>query len=196
MLVKNAGLLSLSALAVLMFGTESAQALTPDFVVQYNLRETPGDPLSDVTHRVIIGLFEDSRNGDNVGWEAAILTIHELDEIGNVAYRWSKGYPTVDTTDGLWWIEHADPDNPVMKEFMLPPRIYGTALALDPGVSDLDFDIAGNVYIEPPGGAPFENTGSLNSFLQLAETPPPAPEKDVDDEEIEIPDQPESPYPS
>ena len=79
---------------------------------------------------------------------------------------------------------------------MLPPRIYGTALALDPGVSDLDFDIAGNVYIEPPGGAPFENTGSLNSFLQLAETPPPAPEKDVDDEEIEIPDQPESPYPS
>ncbi len=66
MLVKNVGLLSLSTLTVFMLYTESAWALTPDFTVQYNLRETPGDPNSDVTHRVILGLFEDSRSGDNV----------------------------------------------------------------------------------------------------------------------------------
>lgn len=97
MLVKNVGLLSLSTLTVFMLYTESARALTPDVTVQYNLRATPGDPLSDITHRVVIGLFEESRDGDNVGWEARILAIHELDENGDVAYRWSKAFPTVDT---------------------------------------------------------------------------------------------------
>ena len=188
MKLKNVVPMSLSILTVCSLYQAEVHAIPPDVTVQYNLRETPGDPLSDVTHHLILGLFEDSRDGDNVGWEVAILTIHELDENGDVIYRWSKGYPTVDTTDGLWWIEHADPDNPVMEEFVLPPRIYDCALALDPGVSNLDFDIEGKTYSEPPGGPPFDTTGSLDIFLRLAETPPPDPEKDVDDEETEIPD--------
>ena len=196
MKLKNVVTMALSILTVCSLYQAEVHALTPDFTVQFNLRETPGDPLSDITHRVIMGLFEDSRSGDNVGWEARILTIHELDENGDVAYRWSKGWPTVDTTDGLWWIEHADPNNPVMEEFVLPPRIYDTALALDQGVSDLDFDIEGNSYTEPPGGPPFDTTGSLDSFLQLAETPPPQPKKDENDEPVEMPDDPEEPYPS
>ena len=85
-------------------------------------------------------------------------------------------------------IEHAAPDHPVMEEFVLPRRIYDCALALAPGVSNLDFDIEGKTYSEPPGGPPFDTTGSLDIFLRLAETPPPDPEKDVDDEETEIPD--------
>lgn len=195
MKLKNVVPISLSILTVCSLYQTEVHALPPDVTVQLNLREPPGDPLSDVTHRVILGLFEDSRNGDSVGWDVAILTIRELDENGDVAYRWSTGGPTVDTSDGLWWIEHADPDNPELEEFVLLPRIHGTAGALDQGVSDLDFDFEGNVYTEPPGGPPFEITGSLDTFLRLAETPPPEPIKDVEDEELEIPCQPESPYP-
>ena len=193
---KNVVAMSVSILTVCSLYQAEVHAIPPDFVAQFNLRETPGDPFSDITHRVIVGLFEDSRSGDNVAWEAAILTIHELDENGDVEYRWTKGYPTVDTTDGLWWIEHADPDNPVMEEFVLSPRIHGTALALDQGVSDLDFDIEGNVYAEPPGGPPFETTGSLDTFLRLAESPPPAPKKDESDEPVEMPIDPANPYPA
>ena len=82
-----------------------------------------GDPLSNITHRLIVGLFEDIRVGDSIGWEVAVFTIYELDGNGDVAYRWSKGYPAVDTADGLWWIEHADSDNPALGEFVLPPRM-------------------------------------------------------------------------
>lgn len=196
MKLKNVVPMSVSILTVCSLYQTEVFALTPDQTVQFNLRETPGNPLSNITHRVILGLFEDGRDGDNVGWEVAIATIHELDGNGDVAYRWSKGYPTVDTGDGLWWIEHADPDNPVMEEFVLPPRIYDTAGALDPGVSDLDFDIEGNTYNEPPGGPPFDTTGSLDSFLRLADTPPPPPKKDESDEPVEVPDDPEEPYPS
>lgn len=196
MLFKNVGLLSLSTLTVFMLYPESARAQTLDFTVEYDLRETPGDPNSDITHRVILGLIDDSRDGDNVGWEVAVLTIRELDENGDVRDSWTKDYPTVDTADGLWWIEHADPDEPVMDEFVVLPRIYDTAKALDPGDSDLDFDFEGHVYEEPPGGPPFGTTASLDSFLRLAETPAPPPKKDENDEPVEIPPFPESPYPS
>ena len=119
----------------------------------------------------------------------------------------SKGYPTVDTADGRWWIERTDPDNSLMEEFLLAPRIYDAAL--DPGVSDLDFDFEGNVYLEPPEGRPFDTTGSLNSFLAPICTPgirgcppdppcdpPPPPKKVENDEPVEIPDIPEDPYAS
>lgn len=195
MQLKNVVPMSLCILTVCSLDQAEVHALTPDVTVQFNLRATPGDPLCAVTHRVIMGVWEDSRSGDNVGWEVRILTIRELDENGDVAYRWSKAYPTVDTADGLWWIEHADPDNPAMEEFVLPARIYGTALALDQGVSDLDFDFEGNIYAAPPGGPPFDTTGSLDSFLRLAETPPPPPKKDESDEPVEIPDLPDSPNP-
>lgn len=193
---KNVLLLLLGTLTVSALYPDVSHALTPDFTMQFNLRETPGDPMSDITHTITLGLMKDTVNGDDIGWEVAILTIRELDENGDVVDRWSMADPFVDTTDNLWWITHADPDNPVNSEFALPPRIHDTAPSPDAGVSDLDFDFQGNVYEEPPGGPPFDDTGSLDSFLRLAESPPPPPKKDVTKEPVEIPFEPEDAYPS
>ncbi len=192
----NVSLVSLSTLMVFTLYPDVAQALIPDFTVTYNLRETPGDPFSDITFTITLGLMKDTVDGDDIGWEVAVITIRELDENGDVLDRWSMADPFVDTNDNLWWITHADPDNPVNSEFVLPPWIHDCASSPDTGVSDLDFDFQGNTYNEPPGGPPYDTTGSLDAFLRLAETPPPQPKKDDDDADVEVPDFPESPYPS
>ena len=67
---------------------------------------------------------------------------------------WEDEDPEVDTTDGLWWVEHADPDNPVPSDFVETAPVAGTAIAADPEDPDLDFDVAGVPYTEPPEGPP------------------------------------------
>ena len=86
-----------------------------------------------------------------------VVTIRELDANANVVHTWFKTDPFVDTADGLWWIDHADPVSPVISEFLIPPRIADTAPSVNPFTeAALEFDIEGAVYVEPPEGAPFE----------------------------------------
>lgn len=184
-----------SVLTVLLAFCGAVDARPPDYTVQFNLRETAGDPTSDIAFSITLGLMNESQDGDSIGWDVIVVTIRDLDENGAIVDRWSMAHPFVDTADGLWWIEHADPGNPSNSEFALVPRIQDTAPSPDPGVSDLDFDFQGNSYSAPPGGLPFSVTASLDCFLRLAETPQPAAKEDEADEPVEVPEMPEEPYP-
>ena len=185
-----------SALTVLLALCGAVDARPPDHAITFKLHATVGDPTSPVDFTVTMGLMIEEHDGSSIGWDVIVVTIRQMDDEGNVITTWSKSNPDVDTTDGLWWIEHANPAAPVNSEFLVPPLISGTAPSPNPNVVSLEFEFEGNIYVEPPEGAPFDDTASLTLLLRDEGTPPPPAKKDIEDESVEMPDEPQEPFPS
>ena len=185
-----------TVLTVLLAFCGVVDARPPDYTAQFNLRQTAGDPTSPIDFTVTMGLMIEAQDGDSIGWDVVVVTIRELDVSGNVIHTWFKTNPFVDTADGLWWIEHADPASPVNSEFLVLPWIAGTSPSVNATEASLEFDFEGDVYVAPPEGAPFEDTSSLTTLLQEEGDPPPPPKKDEREEPVEIPPMPESPFPT
>ena len=185
-----------SVLTVLLAFCGAADARPPDRAITFKLHATIGDPTSPVDFTVTMGLMKDTVDGNDIGWDVIVVTIREMDGEGNVVTTWTKNNPDVATADGLWWIEHANPAAPVNSEFLVPPLISGTAPSPNPNVISLEFEFEGDIYVEPPEGAPFEDTSSLTTLLRDEGTPPPPPKKDVENEPVEMPNQPSDPYPT
>jgi len=185
-----------SALTVLLALCGAVDARPPDHAITFKLHETVGDTTSTIDFTVTMGLMKDTVDGNDIGWDVIVVTFREMDDEGNVVTTWTKNNPDVDTTDGLWWIEHANPASPVNSEFLVPPLISGTAPSPNPNVISLEFEFEGDIYVEPPEGAPFEDTSSLTTLLRDEGTPPPPPKKDVENEPVEMPNQPSDPYPT
>lgn len=185
-----------SVLTVLLAFCGTLDARPPDYTIQFNLHETAGAPTSANDFLITLGLMIESQDGNSIGWDVIMVTIRKLDENGDVVNTWFKNTPFVDTTDGLWWIEHADPQSPANGEFLIPPRIVDTAPSANPTEPSLVFDIEGALYVAPPDGAPFADTGLLTTWLQEEGNPPPPPNKDETDEPVEVPPHHEEPYPS
>ena len=185
-----------SVLTLLLVFCGAADARPPDYTLTFNLHETPGDPASPIDFTITMGLMKDTVNGNDIGWLVNVVTIRKVDGQGNVLTTWSKNQPFVDTEDGLWWIEHADPNAPVNSEFLVPPLISGTAPSPNPNVVSLEFEFEGAMYVAPPEGAPYDDTSSLTALLRDEGTPPPPPKKDIEDEPVEMPDEPLDPYPT
>lgn len=183
-------------LPVLLAFCGAVDAREPDYTIGYNLRATPEDATSSIEFTVTMGLMNEAQDGDSIAWNVIVVTIREFNEDGDVVNTWTKNDPYVDTADGFWWIEHADPAAPINSEFLVPPRIADIASSPYAGVASLEFDFEGDIYVAPPEGAPFTDTGSLTVWLRADESPPPPPKKEVSDEQVEIPPQPESAYPS
>ena len=184
-----------TVLTVLLAFCGAVDARPLDHAAQFNLRQTAGDPTSPIDFMVTMGLMIAAQEGDSIGWNVVSVTIRELDVSGDILHTWFKTAPFVDTADGLWWIEHADPVSPANSEFLVPPRIAGTAPSMNPTEAALEFDFEGAVYVEPQEGAPFEDTASLTTLLQEEGDPPPTPKKDERDEPVEAPNDPSEPYP-
>jgi hypothetical protein len=73
--------------------------------------------------------------------------------------------------------------------------ILGTALAEDPANEDMDYFVAGAVYVPLPGGPLYPTTAALDFNFTLAIAPPPeGPEDEGDDEPVEIPEDASPPY--
>ena len=79
---------------------------------------------------------------------------------------------------------------------LVPPLISGTAPSPNPNVVSLEVEFEGAIYVAPPEGAPYDDTSSLTALLRDEGTPPPPPKKDIEDEPVEMPEQPSEPYPS
>lgn len=185
-----------TVLAVLFVFCGAVDARPPNHTLQLNLHATEGDPTSYIDFTVTMGLMKEELDGDNIGWDVISVTIREWDASGNVLHTWYKTNPFVDTPDGLWWIEHANPASPVNSEFLVLPWIAGTAPSMNPTEASLEFDFEGAIYMAPPEEAPFEDTVSLTTLLQEEGDPQPAPKKDESDEPVEAPNEPEDPFPT
>ena len=155
-----------------------------DQIVECNIRERPTDPDSTIVFVVRLELSADSQNGSQIGWEITSTEFRQKAVLEPGDKVWGKNSPTVGTPDGLWWVTHGDPDEPKLDEFVLPPSMNGTAAAEEPSDEDLDYTIQGIAYSPPPGGPPFDVTGSLSySFTIQGES---EPEAEGDDEPVEV----------
>ena len=176
-----------------------AFGLPADRVVHYAIRVDPTNPNSRVQYVLAPTISAREQDGDWVGWEVANYSITEKALLGSDTV-WAVDLPFVDTTDGLWWVEHADPNAPVRSDFAVPAAVIDTAVASDPGSPNLYFDVVGVPYTPPAGGGPFEVTGALDfafwSVPQAADpplppdppTPPDPPDDSGDDEPVDIPE--------
>ena len=146
--------------------SSAALAQTPNTVrVTHNIHETPALSGSPVQWTIELLLSSEAVDGDDVGWEVMEITITES-ETGRT---WTESSPSMTTADGLWWISHADADNPTTDEFVIPPYIVGTAYAGATGYDDLDYDIRGEAYTppSPPNQAPYAVTSALSFEFTL-----------------------------
>ena len=126
---------SVVAAVVLAVGAASpAVALPADQTVVYTMRETPGQSGSAMVFRVTMHLKAVSAEGDSVGWSATEVEFHQPSD-----GRWIETAPVFETSDGLWWVDHFDPESPIIDEFSSPPLIQGRATAQAPSTVDLDY---------------------------------------------------------
>lgn len=147
-----------------------ATALPEKYIMEYRMRETPTDPQSDLTFVVRLKLLASDQKGNDVGWEVTNFIIDQYDENGDVSDSWQDFVPFVDTADGLWWITHADANDPQPSEFAIPPIVSGTAPAAPGTTEDLDYSFNGDTYTAPPppGQPPYPDTVALTYQFVLA----------------------------
>lgn len=159
-----------------------AQALPPDQSLEYRIYDG-----SVLIFKIRLYLkHAESGVGEN-GWS---VTKAEFHQPGTNEGDWVKNNPSVDTPDGLWWVEHADIENPELSEFCLPPLLEGCAESKDPADEDLDYSFEGHVYTEPPGGRPYDITVALDYLFQRVGKS--NPEEEGDDEPAELDEVPGS----
>ncbi len=120
-------------------GTQIAEANLPDDQsVKYSIRVDPSDEQSDVLFTISLELTAIENQDELVKWEVTEASFVEIGSNGLPAGSWTKTSPTVYSSDGYWWVEHLDFDNPLEEEFAAPPSLDGTA-APDGTDDDLEF---------------------------------------------------------
>ena len=152
----------LLAACVVLAATNGAAATLPDDVtIEYAIHQIPTDADSEVIFVVTLYLTAQDQQGDAVGWS---ITRVDINQPGakSTGVTWTEYDPYVDTVDGLWWVEHVDVANPALAEFLVPPLIEGLGQPDDTAREDLSYAFNGDVYLAPPGGAPYENTAAAS----------------------------------
>jgi len=166
-----------------------ALGLPADRVVHYAIRVDPTNPNSRVQYVLSATLSARERYGDWIGWEVENFTITEKAVLGKDTV-WGVDFPFVDTSDGLWWVRHADPANPVRSEFVEPAGVIDTAVPNDPAIPNLYFRVVGVPYAPPAGGAPFGVTAALDFEFSTTLDPYDPPDDGGDNEPADMPDTP------
>lgn len=138
-----------------------AQGVPDKQLILYELHTQPTVPESDVAFGVYVYLQAYEVGETWVKWEVTELVLVDYVK-GQYDRSWSIVAPYVDTVDGLWQVEHADPENPSADEFVLPPLVYDQAAANDPADPDLNFSFEGVPYTPPGGVAPYPTTAALD----------------------------------
>ena len=161
-------------------GTATAD-LPDDQYISYYLREDPQDPNSDVSFTLNLTLEASILKPGSVAWDIALVTIIEHDQ-GDT--YWSEENPFVDTSDGLWLVEHDDPQDPQPAEFAVPPLLSGTATPDDQQDPDLNYSLEGERYVRAPTPSYSGNVASLT--YDLAADGGGQPQQADDDEPVEI----------
>ena len=114
-----------------------------DQILTYSIREDPQDEASDVIWRVEIKLEPASIDGHSVGWETTQVVIEKIGSNGAALNTWTDTASAFGTANGLWWVEHTDPEKPALSEFDMLPSTEGTADAEDPNAPGLDYALEG-----------------------------------------------------
>lgn len=187
----NRSLCSACVVAMLLVFPAAALAVPADQSIEFKIYETPTDPTSDVVFIAVLSLtYQDdvpgAANSGLVGWEVTEIELTRPDAAGDIV--WREAFPSVATSDGLWWAYHRNMDNPMLDEFVKPAQVSGTATPDDPTEDDLDYSVKGETYTPPaaPGEPPHPITAALDYSFQRAMDPEPI--EDGNDEPVETDD--------
>lgn len=157
------------AIGSLAVTASSVQALPTSRTIQYSIHADPADPQSDIVLTVDLVLVAVNSNSTAVAWDIKFVDLTQPD-LGSGETAWRDASPSVGTSDGLWWIKHADLENPTTSEFVLPPLVDGTAVEQNVSNPDLaDYAIEGTLYVPPaaPEEPPFGTTGAVNDLFWI-----------------------------
>jgi hypothetical protein len=132
--------------------------------ISYGIHEDPNDPNSAVVFTITLDLRAEARAGDSIGWGVTQIEFVEPGQGGGDDTLWIDSDPSVPSSDGRWWIDHADWTDPQLEEFAEPPHLVGTAPAEDPYDADLEYDFEGDDYT---GQGPWNPTGYLDYWFKL-----------------------------
>jgi len=114
--------------------------------VVFRIHDDPNDPNSDIVFTVWLELTPSALDGDSIGWDVKQIHFRRIGQGGGPDTLWTESDPNVPTGDGLWWVDHADADNPQLSEFEDLPQLQGVAPADDPNDKDLDYDFESDTY--------------------------------------------------
>lgn len=173
---------AIAVAAVLCLPCSAAWADLPgERTIQYKIRDTPSDADSTPVFIVELDLSASDMDGDSVGWKINEMRFLDKNPTRTPLKSWVKSSPTVSTQDGLWWIDHADPDDPQVSEFDVTPLLEDTATAQG-SYNDLDFSFQGAGYSGSPvyGG----NVAGLTHEFTIVGAA--TPEEEGDDEPAEL----------
>ncbi|MCG8404786.1 MAG: hypothetical protein MI923_06270 [Phycisphaerales bacterium] len=159
-----------------------ALALPDDQSLEYKIYDG-----TQVVFTVQIDLKAVSVDNGSVEWSIEKM---EFRQHGSKIDEWEELNPTVNTPDGRWWVDHADTEKPEIEEFDMPPLLEGCATSQSPNIDDLDFSFEGQVYTEPPGGAPYTITVALDYLFHIVGKVD--PEEEGEDEPAELDEPPGS----
>ena len=175
-------------LAATFLGAGTARALPDDQTIDFSIYLNPTDPESEVVFVVRLELAAQSSSAGQVGWDVTEIRFTRPMKYAFPDKVWVESSPVVDSPDGLWWIGHADVEDPVIGEFVMPTWLVGTATPEDPAEDDLEYDFVGVTYSPPewPQTPPHETTAALTYSLKRAAAQ--VPIEEGDDEPIDVAD--------
>ena len=177
-------------LPILVLATSASVAwaqLPADQNYTFYLRETPTDPQSPVTLEITLDLHAEQADGNYVAWTVSNAEFHRPPSEGVEEATWQETAPVIPTTDGYWWVEHADPGTPTLAEFAdTPLALTGLAPSIDPMEDSLDYAFESNPYTPPPppDEEPYAQTSILSGSFLLAVLQEIV--EDPDDEPVEV----------
>ena len=176
------GILLVAVCANLAVWPGDASAVPPDQRVELQFRTLPLIPLAPVKLKAVLYLSAESTSGNAIGWRIEDIQFINIDLLR--INRWSKHWvSTNDSPDGLWWVNHVDPENPTTAEFAnLLPSISGNAPPLIPGIPALTFEITGTATGRT--WSPYPVTAYAGYSFALANAEEPILEEE--DEPVEI----------
>lgn len=173
----------MAALVLGIFCARADAVLPPDQNIKYRIREVPTDPQSRVVWDVILRLSAYSSSGNSVKWNVDRAEFIQYDSQGSVIAGWVESSPAPGTPNGLWLVEHVDPEKPLLSEFDSPPLMNGKAVARDANDPDLDYDFEGGPNLGPSSLYSGNVSAITYRFAHEGEA---EPEGEGDDEPAEI----------
>lgn len=176
-------------IGVSLVATTSVQADPPStYFATYYVHQTPGDSSTPLLYTLTFTLRPARVVGEYVGWQVYETTLARPDANGGAPLVFADVAPSVDSSDGLWWVPHGDPDAPRIEEFELSPPLSGTALASDPAHPDLEYTFEGHGGFTDGGGSNTDYAIASYTLTQSGEVDP-----DEEGDDTPVPTTPDYP---
>lgn len=166
----------------------NAAAVPQDRTQFYFMHSTPGDLESPIKWAIALRITAQQTDDSLVGWHINSIEITQYDSDGGITDRWTLDAPIVETSDGLWWVNHDDPESPIESEFTQPPVIKDDLIAIDPETPDLFVYLKG-VPFEQGGDPPYNGHVAALTY-QFALDSEPEPTGEGESEPVETGEEP------